>query len=1164
MNPVQLEKIGIFAAGQPGTSGIQTWDGSTNNEAPKGCPGRNGRDASWPGPGTDGHDVRVRLSYATDRPSVVQVFGEGPLTGTRWEVDRSQEVFIDCRGGNGGNGGWGELGQTGGQGYSGRDATKHSDATCGGPGHPGGNGGRGTSGADGGNAGGAFVTVSEDDLDTLVALTWSTRGGLGGASGVHGEAGSGGRGGLGGNGCSWTETHSHTISNSSGTDTEYYTTRHHRPGAPPGPQGPGGMRATEPLFAGRSGSNGIGQIKVLRNDLTEGTYTSRYQLHVVSFDVIDENEDGINEPGEFLHIKNVVVENRGAMPSPKGNILQMGVQPTQWLQPVTGEYLQLPREIAPGATVKIPGTLRAFIKNETLTRSPKTNLRATDTVRLVAFFERLQRPLPEFVGEAQVVYQYPLVMTEEPTYLDCVARGQLVRFSWKIRNISTKPYGTETLLRRVGGTRMADPGGVFDLTYAEESSPHEVTDFLEELGPGEEVPITQDFHVSHSISPFSSGELCVSLMLADPHSTGSNRMVQYFNLPIQISASYSYNPLSRFLLVMNAATPNQLILQTISFLENGLHACVDLFNLSLVGSFMIDAQSGEADEERHDVQCVIDKYVGKTVIIFGNSMQYFQNGTREPWDLLDPWETCDFANNGTNFLFLNTANTTGLRDWSYQIMNPAYDGLEPSAGETKEKVTAPKLIRSMTGDSMTDPRPLERVNTFPVKKPLFRNLDKVMQAKADKVQKTLDKKMPLRRFMVVPCDEHEEDPEPEVEPEEGKKKKKTKKSKRKLGNVAIVEGLPHNAKLVAGMERFKPERMNLSDYNIALITHSLPFEDQCHIFWNLLSASSMPGADGTTVSTGAPAAVRAEVAYAGEKLAHFLEAPKFKNGDINGGARVTTTTVIEASVESPSEENGVAAAAPEAGGQEGDAGKEHHLDNTAMTALSWSIATQLNTELSRFCLKAPWPDMSISTKTILPSLPLLHTFVSSFPKASAVQISSDSSAAITALARVLGPVVGSYDPISFPQWLGQNVVRVGNRRTKLRSVLTTQISAVISNISADQAAKKDILRLLKSQSRDTKKKLKALRRGSSGERPNRAERVHEMSCQLLGDITGSEGAKYLNLNDTGTLRSVAPGRGGLAEKRMTQLAVLGRILEDREWSTARLEEMVNPEDAMPE
>ena len=34
-------------------------------------------------------------------------------------------------------------------------------------------------------------------------------------------------------------------------------------------------------------------------------------LKVVSFDVEDENQDGINEPGEHIIVKNLIVENVG-------------------------------------------------------------------------------------------------------------------------------------------------------------------------------------------------------------------------------------------------------------------------------------------------------------------------------------------------------------------------------------------------------------------------------------------------------------------------------------------------------------------------------------------------------------------------------------------------------------------------------------------------------------------------------------------------------------------------------------------------------------------------------------------------------------------------------------------------------------------------------------
>lgn len=59
------------------------------------------------------------------------------------------------------------------------------------------------------------------------------------------------------------------------------------------------------------GAQGSSQVTVKRNDGTEATYPTRYELKVVSFDVVDENDDGINEPGEHLIVKNIRVQNTG-------------------------------------------------------------------------------------------------------------------------------------------------------------------------------------------------------------------------------------------------------------------------------------------------------------------------------------------------------------------------------------------------------------------------------------------------------------------------------------------------------------------------------------------------------------------------------------------------------------------------------------------------------------------------------------------------------------------------------------------------------------------------------------------------------------------------------------------------------------------------------------
>ena len=75
--------------------------------------------------------------------------------------------------------------------------------------------------------------------------------------------------------------------------------------------GPPGARPPTYLAGGMSGSQGSSQITVMRNDGTQATYPTRYDLKVVSFDVVDENGDGINEPGEHLLVKNIRVQNTG-------------------------------------------------------------------------------------------------------------------------------------------------------------------------------------------------------------------------------------------------------------------------------------------------------------------------------------------------------------------------------------------------------------------------------------------------------------------------------------------------------------------------------------------------------------------------------------------------------------------------------------------------------------------------------------------------------------------------------------------------------------------------------------------------------------------------------------------------------------------------------------
>jgi hypothetical protein len=206
------------------------------------------------------------------------------------------------------------------------------------------------------------------------------------------------------------------------------------PGAP-GPQGPPGSRPPTYLAGGAAGANGSSQIKVLRGDGTEATYPARYELKVISFDVVDENQDGINEPGEHLFVKNVRVENSGGMPSPKSSEIQVLIHGTHWLSPIASEPIYLPTDIPPGTTVDVPGVLRAFIMQERAPRQPGQLLYASDNVQLIATATKLNRTLPDFSGGTKITVRYPLEL-DAPKYLDCVEKGDEVTFSWVVRIIS--------------------------------------------------------------------------------------------------------------------------------------------------------------------------------------------------------------------------------------------------------------------------------------------------------------------------------------------------------------------------------------------------------------------------------------------------------------------------------------------------------------------------------------------------------------------------------------------------------------------------------------------------------------------------------------------------------------------------------------------------------
>ena len=362
------------------------------------------------------------------------------------------------------------------------------------------------------------------------------------------------------------------------------------------------------------------------------------------------------------------------------------------------------------------------------------------------------------------------------------------------------------------------------LTYAEADSPHEANDPLDILDPGAEVTIDQTFVVSDTILPYSSGGLTLELMLSDP-CNGGMRSVMSYGINMQIAGAYKYDPLSQFLLVVNSGTPNTAIHQIINFVRYGLGLRLDIFNLSVSGSY-VDTNTG---------QNVLNSYPGKSIIIFGNEFVYFGLAPRCPWDLLDPWEVCKLAKGGTSFLFASVSQVDKLKLWGSTSVFPAYafNADAPAPGDFRSQKSLDQVVEGVQStNQLTTTMP---THTKPGKKRWLVSPDSSLNKVAQSTARKLDKKLPLHRYSVTTDASGRNDADmsacagcwPSSSPI--------------AGTIVIREGLPKSAKMFASLLPHDLNTGDIMDYHMYMIVANLPFAKRARMFWNLAGVMDAAG-----------------------------------------------------------------------------------------------------------------------------------------------------------------------------------------------------------------------------------------------------------------------------------------------------------------------------------
>ncbi|KAK8052338.1 hypothetical protein PG993_003723 [Apiospora rasikravindrae] len=650
--------------------------------------------------------------------------------------------------------------------------------------------------------------------ETLLLRADGGNGGAGGR-GQHGQDGGPGRDGRDAN--SWDRGEDGGDGGNGGDPNPLLSKDGGRPGRP----GCKGYRPFTHLRAGRHGADGRVQIKVNRGPDTSSTYPGVYKLEVVKFNITDENRDGINEPGEHISVHNLVVRNVGLMPSPATRSIHVLIQGTQYLEPVSSQPLQLPFGIRPGQEVEVPGLLRALIRDRGYGEPMGELAGVNDWVQLVGVFhERLHRPIPGFCSlKTPIRIRYPLVL-DPPVFLRSVAKGDRVRFRWQLHNKSRKAYGfnTDRPCATSFSETQVDEGARIVLSDISQGF-----DQIDEIQPLSTMTIDQEFTVNDKVEDFIEALLSVQLHLSDPQ-TRSMRTVQEHHMPVQISCPYQRAEDSEYLLIVNSRTSNHAIRQTLDFLRHRLHMGVDVFNLSVYGSYNI----------RGSDESVLSQYPGKSIIVFGNGYEHPGAGWVKPWELIDPWAATELLKSGTSLHLANVfeANLPDLQSWTEGVVFPTH---RFSLGADRYAFCARDAKTLATDLQKPNVSPLASTKAYhelPVtKSPLnvFRSLKVTLNCRAKMTAKEMAQKLPLRRFFAAPDF---------VAYGGGAPKKK--------GHVLVIEGVPRTAKMTAttapSQEFLSIPRQtgSLSDHDAFLLISSLPFSTRVRKFWDTIYCASPP------------------------------------------------------------------------------------------------------------------------------------------------------------------------------------------------------------------------------------------------------------------------------------------------------------------------------------
>jgi len=294
------------------------------------------------------------------------------------------------------------------------------------------------------------ISVAEEDLALLVLAEAdviggaAARGGKGGQAGKPGtgaKGGSSGRGGFAGRGGPASRD-------------------------PPGPAGATGFHGNPGDFGadGKGGSEGSegsqgsdapagmdGRVEyriLSPSGAVVAASGDRFNAALLSYEIVDDNEDGVFEPGSTFLIRDVWIANNGGLPLPAGCALWFPDTATaRWLDPAAGLGPHLLPALPVGGRILVGGAERVFRFQIPDVAAPSAGApvrAATATAASVACLSRSFLESELATGAVAVQWPVQVAAVQATTFL---APGEATAIVVRINNISSRGYGAEPMGR---------------------------------------------------------------------------------------------------------------------------------------------------------------------------------------------------------------------------------------------------------------------------------------------------------------------------------------------------------------------------------------------------------------------------------------------------------------------------------------------------------------------------------------------------------------------------------------------------------------------------------------------------------------------------------------------------------------------------------------------